>query len=135
MGGLILANRNQGMQKPIKFVDTLAAGESVTIPWMVEADCTLERITSKFYGSQHLLKVKIMHEKRGTQIANNVIDFLGDRDYMSGDFEEFKEDVTRTLQYKDYILIKATNDDIKENTVNVTLSVDFYGGGSRVIGG
>lgn len=121
----------------IQFKRRIAAGETVILSERVKAPGTIEGLRVRFYPGQELaLRVKPYVQHKGQKIEQFITYVEGGDDYLSGDDDREEYGVVMSVDYDDEIKIKVVNTSTTyAYTLNVAVTIDYYAGQDRVIGG
>lgn len=111
--------------------------ETKNIIERIKADGTIEGVRIKFYyGQQLALKVYPYVKHKGNKLEPLLTYPEGTEPAISGDDDTFQFDIVTPVQNDDeiYFIVKNTSSEFEYN-IAIDITVDYYGGKSRIIGG
>lgn len=103
----------------------------------IKADGTVEELRVKFYsGQERTLQVRPTIRHKGNLLQDLVTYPSDTEQYLSGDNDYFAFDLTGVVENDDEIKIFVTNNNPDYSyTLDATVTIDYYGGKNRIIGG
>ena len=130
-------NYNTNKKEVVSFKATIAAGETKTFVERVKAAGTVEGLRTRFYtGQEQALQVRPYVKHKGSKIEHLVTYVEGGHEYLSGEDDTDIIPCVINVDYDDELVVKVTNTSgAYDYTLNLLVTVDYYGGGDRVIGG
>lgn len=116
--------------------DEVAVSSTETYTQRIKADGTLEKMSIRFYpGCSKTLQIYAYIKRKGNN-ALEAICSMGSEAFFAGDDDKFVLDVVTPVNLDDEIYIKAINTDaVNVRNFVCSISVDYYGGLKRIIGG
>jgi hypothetical protein len=129
----------QGVNKKetILFNKVIPANTQGKISERIKMEGTVERVEVRFYrGQQKALQIIPVVLHKG-QKSEPLITFPEGTDgYLAGDDDNFKFDIVIPIENDDEVVIYYKNTDLTyDYTLMVHVSIDYYGGKNRVVGG
>lgn len=119
------------------FRKNLDAGADIILKSRILADGTIEGVRAKFYpGQENTLQVRPCLWQTGRNVLVDLISYPDSTNqYISGEDDYFDYQITQECLKDDeiWLLVKNTGDFSYDLAVDVT--VDYYAGNDRVIGG
>ena len=115
----------------------IPAGATVTLTERVKGPGTVEGLRTRFYlGQEQALQVRPYVKHKGSKIEHLVTYNDGGQEYLSGEDDTDIIPCVINCDYDDEIVVKVTNTSSTYSyTLNLLVTIDYYGGGDRVIGG
>jgi hypothetical protein len=130
-------NAPRNTKEVISFRKLIPFGTTDVLTERIKGPGTIEGFRVRFYPGQQLaLKVWVVIEHKGG-LTESLVTFAETSDeFLSGDDDRLEFDVVASVENDDFLKIKVQNTDI-DNDYNLALDVtiDYYGGTQRVIGG
>lgn len=125
----------QDTKKVVSFRGEVAPGTTRVFRYDLRKDGTIEEIVNRIYsGPVGLLKIRPYLVSQG-EVFESMLKFSdGGNDYISGDDDRDRFDVTMPFVRGNYIEVRATNESgLNPYDVNMSMTLDYYGGQRRII--
>lgn len=118
------------------FRKVIPAGHTDVLAQRVKGAGTIERIFVRFYpGQAGTLHVVPFVEHKGQKLEYMLSSVSTGKNYLSGDDDAFEFDVVVPVQNDDFVKVRVTNTGDYDYDLVVDVSIDYYGGSKRIIGG
>lgn len=121
----------------VGFRATLAAGEKVTLSERIKGASIIEGLRMKFYpGQEGTLHIRPTLWQTGRNSLVDLVTYPADtNNYLSGDDDYFDFPITLEALLDDELRLYCENTGAFPYTVSVDITVDYFGGVNRVVGG
>ncbi len=122
-------------KKIVTFRGTVTHGTERIFRYDLRKPGTIEEINNRIYsGAVGLLKIRPYLVSQGEVYEAMVKHADGADDFLAGDDDRDRYDVTMPFDRGNYIEIRVKNDsDTYDYDLNMAITLDYYGGKRRVI--
>jgi hypothetical protein len=135
--GFTVKNAPRNTKEVVSFRKLVPAGVTDVLSERIKGPGTVEGFRIRFYPGQQLsLKVWVVIEHKGG-LTESLVTFAETSDeFLSGDDDRMEFDVVASVENDDFLKIKVFNSDmVNDYNLAVDVTIDYYGGTQRVIGG